>query len=30
MKDIRDPRTDPADDDWDRFPYYGKPSKARE
>jgi arylsulfatase A-like enzyme len=28
MKQTKDPRLDPADDRWDKFPYYGKASKA--
>jgi arylsulfatase A-like enzyme len=30
MKQTNDPRVDPANDDWDKFPYYGKASKAKE
>lgn len=30
MKETDDPRLDPAYDEWDRFPYYGKPSKVSE
>lgn len=30
MKQTQDPRLDPACNDWDAFPYYGKASKARE
>lgn len=30
MKQTHDPRVDPAYDGFDTFPYYGKPSKARE
>jgi hypothetical protein len=30
MKQTHDPRVDPTYDGWDTFPYYGKPSKARE
>ncbi|MSU25381.1 MAG: hypothetical protein EXS32_16370 [Opitutus sp.] len=30
MKQTGDPRTDPAFDGWDAFPYYGKASKARD
>jgi len=27
MRDTHDPRVDPANDVWDSFPYYGKPSR---
>lgn len=27
MRDTADPRTDPANDAWDHFPYYGKPPR---
>lgn len=27
MQQTNDPRVDPANDDWDHFPYYGKPPK---
>lgn len=30
MRDTGDPRVDPAYDGFDAFPYYGKPSKARD
>jgi arylsulfatase A-like enzyme len=30
MRQTGDPRVDPSNDDWDKFPYYGKASKARE
>jgi arylsulfatase A-like enzyme len=30
MRDTADPRVDPAYDGWDQFPYYGKPTQARE
>jgi arylsulfatase A-like enzyme len=30
MRHTGDPRVDPSNDDWDKFPYYGKASKARE
>lgn len=30
MKQTNDPRVDPTNDDWDKFPYYGKASKAKE
>ncbi len=29
MRETGDPRIDPANDDWDQFPYYGKASKRR-
>ena len=30
MKQTNDPRVDPTNDDWDKFPYYGKASKVKE
>jgi len=30
MRETADPRVDPGYDGWDKFPYYGKPSKARD
>lgn len=30
MKSTLDPRVDPNNDDWDKFPYYGKPAKAKD